>query len=258
MQIHIIASGSKGNAIFFDFGSARILVDAGISCRRIEQGLAGIGMKAGDLDAVLITHEHTDHINGLDVLIRRHKIPVYTRPGTWQAIECSKEFPQECRRALNGHLNLKGVDIKPFRISHDAADPVGFSFHCQKTKCVVATDLGVVTNSVADELAMTDYMILESNHDVTMLRNGPYPPFLKQRIRSSVGHLSNHDAAHVLGSIPCKPGMQVFLAHLSQQNNHPDIAEKTVSDYLSDQGCVVGHDIILHRTYQDRVSSLVK
>ncbi|MGE5423199.1 MAG: MBL fold metallo-hydrolase [Ignavibacteriales bacterium] len=258
MQIHIIASGSKGNAIFLDFGTAKILVDAGISCRRIERGLASVGVKTGDLDAVLITHEHSDHINGLDVLIRKHRIPVYTRPRTWQSIMCGEDFPQECRRALTDHLAIRGVDIKPFRISHDAADPVGFSFFCDQTKCVVATDLGVVTKQVADEMAMADYMVLESNHDVAMLRNGPYPQFLKQRIRSSVGHLSNHDAAEVLSAIPCKSGMQVFLAHLSQQNNHPDLAESTVTDFLSARGCDVGHDIILHRTYQDKLTSLVK
>ncbi|MGE5404646.1 MAG: MBL fold metallo-hydrolase [Candidatus Saccharibacteria bacterium] len=258
MQVHVLASGSTGNAILFEFGDTRILVDAGISTRRIEHGLAEVGVKLGEVNAVLVTHEHTDHIKGLEVMARRHRLPIYARPAAWEAIEFSGQLPADCINELSDILNIGAVRIEPFSISHDAADPVGFCFYYKNRKCVLATDLGIVTETVEEALSLADLAVFESNHDIKMLDTGPYPHFLKKRIRSNIGHLSNLDAARVLARINKKPGMRVFLAHLSQQNNHPEIAEKTVASFLESCGYAVGSDIHLHMTYHNRRTSLLK
>ncbi|HOB11565.1 MAG TPA: MBL fold metallo-hydrolase [Syntrophomonadaceae bacterium] len=257
MQVHVLASGSTGNAVLLRFGSTQLLVDAGISARRIEQGLAEVGVRAADLDGILITHEHRDHINGLDVLVRRHHIPVYAREKTWEQIACRPRLPLQCCQSFQGAFDLKGVWVEPFSTSHDAADPVGFAFCYGKKRCVLATDLGVVTPQVESTLHNAQVLILESNHDLDMLHRGPYPPYLKQRIRSNKGHLSNHDAGKVLSRLKRNETMHVFLAHLSQQNNDPLLAKKTVSYFLSKAGCQVGDEVILHLTFPDRTASLV-
>ncbi len=257
MEIHILASGSTGNAILVKMGNRSILVDAGISCRRIERGLAAVGMQVGDLDGVLITHEHIDHIMGIPVMAKKHHIPIFARPGVWDAMLDRDKVPCECRREIGDELDIGAIKVIPFPISHDAIDPVGYTFFYKNFKWTVVTDLGLITRSVTEALAYADVAVLESNHDVEMLQTGPYPAFLKQRIRGKRGHLSNHDAGTLLARTPRSRFMQVFLAHLSQQNNHPKLAEQTVTNLLLSQGCAVGEDVILHRTYPDRTASLV-
>ncbi len=257
MQIHILASGSTGNAVFVQMGPTKILIDAGISNRRIEKGLAELGVKVSELTGVLITHEHNDHINGLDVMIRKYKIPVYTRERTWKNIKCADKLPLDCIKQIEGHFTLGQTEIEPFSISHDAADPVGFCLYYRQKKVAIATDLGMVTPIIEKALAGADLMVLESNHDIDMLNNGPYPQVLKQRIRSSKGHLSNWQAAQVLARIPHKTGTKVMLAHLSQHNNHPLLAEKTVRYVLSDAGLNVGKEIYLLPTFPAQIVSQV-
>lgn len=258
MQIHVLASGSTGNAILVEMGNRRILVDAGISCRRIERGLAAVGMQVGELDGVVITHEHSDHIKGIPIMVKKHRIPIYARRSTWACMPAGEKIPSECRREIGDKINFGPLQVIPFPISHDAADPVGFSFCCQDRKWVVATDLGMITRSVAEALAHADVAVLESNHDIEMLQTGPYPYYLKQRIRGKKGHLSNYEAGYLLARIPRARQMQVFLAHLSQHNNVPLLAERTVSEVLNNHDCVVGEDVILHRTYPDRTVSLIE
>lgn len=249
MKVHVLASGSTGNAVLFQFGESKILVDAGISCRRIEHGLQAIGTRAGELDAVLLTHEHTDHIKGLDVFIRKYQLPVFARPATWSKIDCRKKFPGECIKELEGTFSLGKVLIEPFAISHDAIDPVGFCFYYGKRKAVIATDLGMVSREVEKALSFSDIAVLESNHDPQMLKNGPYPPYLKKRIEGREGHLSNFDTARLLSSVPRHNPMQVLLAHISQQNNHPMLAQQTVSKIMQDSGCEVGREIGIYPTF---------
>lgn len=259
MKIHVLASGSTGNSTYIQMGETNILVDAGISTRRIKQSLSAIGTTIDDLDAVLITHEHRDHICGLQTLTRRHKIPVYARPAAWKAID-SQYGPEmvamECRRDLTDSLDIGTVKVEPFSISHDAADPVGFSLYQGATKCGFATDLGFVTDTVKKGLALSDALVLESNHDIDMLKQGSYPWFLKQRILSNRGHLANTDAGWTLARLPRKKECHTFLAHLSQENNRPELAEKTVANILEEQGIQLGTEIVLHLTHPDRIASM--
>jgi len=252
VQIHILASGSTGNAIFLAMGSTRILIDAGISARRIEQGLAEIGVRAGELDAILLTHEHSDHIKGLEVLSRKHELPIYTRERTWEAIPFKDKLAGRRWQPIDQDFSVGELAVKAFGISHDAADPVGFCFYYQQVKWVVVTDLGIVTPGVERALKEADLAVLESNHDPDLLKNGPYPEFLKKRIAGKQGHLSNFDTAALLCRIARYKRMQVFLAHLSQQNNRPQLAEQTVAGILTQEGCCPGEDIVLHRTYPDQ------
>lgn len=257
MQIHVLASGSTGNATFIKLGNANILIDAGISSRRIKNSLSAVGMAIENLDGVLVTHEHRDHVAGLATLTKKYHLPVYTRPETWQAMYCRKDLPTECCCEMNSSLDIKQVKIESFAISHDAADPVGYNLYYQGKKCSVATDLGFVTNTVKNALKGADAMVFESNHDIDMLKTGSYPWYLKKRIMSNKGHLSNTDAGWTLANLDRKQHTDVFLAHISQENNRPELAEKTVKDILLQQGCVLGQDISIQTTYPDRTASLV-
>ena len=246
MNLHILASGSTGNAIFLEIGGAKILVDAGISARRIEKGLRAVGIEPAALDAILVTHEHSDHVSGLPVFTRKFKAPVYARRRTWDAFQPSHYVEADYRRELGTRLEIGGVRIEPFAISHDAAEPVGYSFYHCDLKCVVATDMGCVSERVEQDIAFADVMVFESNHDVAMLRSGPYPEYLKKRILSTRGHLSNLETGRCLARMGKKSGMHVFLAHLSQHNNCPDLALSTVEKVLDQQGTRLDQDVFLH------------
>lgn len=246
MQLHILASGSTGNAIFLEIGGAKILVDAGISARRIEKGLRAVGVEPAALDAILVTHEHSDHVSGLPVFTRKFKAPVYARRRTWDAFQPAHHVAADYRRELGARLDIGGVRIEPFAISHDAAEPVGYSICYGDLKCVVATDMGCVSERVEQDIAFADVMVFESNHDVAMLRSGPYPEYLKKRILGTRGHLSNLETGRCLARMGKKSGMHVFLAHLSQHNNCPDLALSTVEKVLEQQGTRLDQDLFLH------------
>lgn len=255
MQVHVLASGSTGNAIFLDFKHTKILVDAGISTRRIKNSLAALGTNIEELDGVVITHEHRDHVSGLPTMTKKYNLPVYASPNTWEAMYCRELIPISCCQMLPQSLMIGQVKVEPFSISHDAADPMGFRFYTGESKCSVVTDLGFVTDSVKEAIELSDILVLESNHDLNMLEEGAYPWHLKRRIKSNRGHLSNVDAGWTLARLKRKPSMQVFLAHMSKENNDPELARSTVSAILEEQGCKVGSEIELHVTYPDRTVS---
>lgn len=235
MRICLLASGSKGNSLFIEAGDTRLLVDAGLSARELTARLSAIGVAAGDLNGILITHEHTDHIRGAGALARKNGIPVLiSYPTSRQASEHFRatrliEFESGCSFEFRDFL------VDPFPITHDTTDPVGVVIESREGRIGSATDLGIATRLVRDKLKGCRALVLESNHDEEMLANGPYPWYLKQRIRSRHGHLSNRESADLLEEI-IHPDLEVlFLAHLSEVNNLPEAAHEVFTASLAAQ-----------------------
>ncbi len=221
LSLCVLGSGSGGNAIYLSDGLTSILVDAGLSAREIGRRLEQRGVSTAALSALLITHEHTDHVRGVERLCRRHRLPVFLTAGTRQAALPLRELPDTRIFDCGRPFQLGTLTVHPFSISHDACDPAGFVIGANGTRIGIATDLGIVTAVVREHLRGCRLLVLESNHDPDMLMQGPYPWFLKQRIRGRCGHLSNEDSGRLLAEI-AHPGLeQVVLAHLSETNNTP-------------------------------------
>ncbi len=257
MRVSVLASGSSGNATFIQMGETKILVDAGISARRIKNSLANIGVAIEELQGILITHEHRDHINGLVTLTKKYQLPIYSRANTFREMYCRNLLADCCCNAIVDCLAIGDIRIEPFNISHDAADPVGYSLYRQGIKCTVATDLGFVTSGVQKALDDSDVVVLEANHDVQLLQENPtYPRMLKQRILSNRGHLSNNDAAWALVKMHKKKRCRVLLAHLSDENNKPDLAYDTISSIVCQQGYDLTVDMDIKVTKPDETVSI--
>ncbi|BBO69146.1 MBL fold metallo-hydrolase [Desulfosarcina alkanivorans] len=237
LSVSVLASGSRGNATYVSDGHTAILVDAGLSGVEIQRRMASKGLDPKNLDAILVSHEHTDHIHGVGVLSRRFGLRVYISDGTRQATGTALgKLADVCPFRCGHAFTIGRLAIHPFSISHDAMDPAGFTIGCNGAKVGVATDLGVVTGVVKNHLAACDILILEANHDPQMLIDGPYPWPLKQRIRGRSGHLSNDDAALLLETIKHERLAHVILAHLSEENNTPAKARQAVKAVLNDAG----------------------
>ena len=244
VSVSVLASGSRGNSAIVRSSSTSILVDAGISCRETFKRLRATGDDPHKLSAIVITHEHSDHVYGLLVLARKLNIPVYMT-GATHACWAKAMRDEEGRRPELAKLELfcsgekfqiGDVEVMPFTIPHDAVDPVGFTFRAEGVKVGFATDLGYIPPSVRDNLRCCDVLLIESNHDVEMLRVGSYPWSVKQRVMSRVGHLSNHTLAEFFANDYDGGATYVVLAHLSEQNNHPEIARREAETALSHQG----------------------
>ncbi len=250
-KVTMLASGSKGNAALISTGKQNFLVDVGISCKMLNARLGEIGLCADDLDAVFITHEHTDHVKGLATFTKKHNIPIYSSEHTWRNI-LTKDAKIERRscRIISGDLQCGEVKINSFTIPHDAVDPHGYTFYCKGSKCSYITDTGFVTEAVRQAAEGADTLIVEANHDVEMLKNGAYPQILKQRILSTRGHLSNECAGWLLASLPRVPE-NIILAHLSQENNLPRLALDTVQNILDGKGCLRHTRLVV--AAQDRI-----
>jgi len=236
MRIAVLASGSSGNALLLTSNTTAVLVDAGISARRIEAGLAATGLDGSALDAVLVTHEHGDHVTGLGPIARRCRLPVYATPGTHSMIGRFLGGCEAFEVEPGESFGLGDLSIWPFSVSHDCADPVGYAVTDGVSTVAVATDLGHVGRGVRHHLASADCVVLESNHDERMLLDGPYPWHLKQRILSNVGHLSNSDASSELEAIAHGPLATVILAHVSKENNTLELARETAAAALARAG----------------------
>ncbi len=237
MKFCILASGSEGNcALVEDSQGNGILVDAGISMRRIGNHLAEIGRGFERILAILISHEHSDHLRGAAVLARRMDLPIYASEGTITLVK--RHLPHYTRFfSLNGHvLQFGELRIEAFPVTHDASETMGFAITEGDRKLSIATDLGHVDLVTMEYLKDCDALIIEANHDLNMLIEGPYPWDLKQRIKSHHGHLSNAQAAEALTKVAGPRLKQVVLAHLSQENNRPDLALKEVKTQLSKAG----------------------
>lgn len=233
MRLCSLASGSSGNCTFIGSSHANILVDAGISGKRIEYGLNCIEIKPADLEGILITHEHSDHIQGIGVLARRYHTPIYGTRETLQAISRMKsmgEIPAELFRPVlpDEGFYINDIYVEPFHTSHDAVNPVCYTFASEGHKVGMATDLGVYNDYIISKLADSEILLLEANHDENMLLAGAYPYHLKQRILGDRGHLSNENSARLIGSILHEKVRYITLAHLSKENNFEDLAYETV------------------------------
>lgn len=246
-----LASGSRGNTVLVSTPDTDILVDAGLSGVEIARRMAAVGKTPEQLSAIIITHEHTDHIKGAGVLGRRFNIPVYITPATHKACPNLGKIPALTYFECGTRFQIQGLTVNPFSISHDASDPTGLTVTWQDCKIGIATDLGIATNLVRQHLAGCSLLYLESNHDPTMLINGSYPWYLKQRIKSRTGHLSNIEAGLLLSQLVHKDLKHVILAHLSEENNRPEKA-------LAEVGrCLNGSHIALSVAGPDRPGEMV-
>jgi phosphoribosyl 1,2-cyclic phosphodiesterase len=221
LKVCVLASGSSGNATFVAAGRTRILVDAGLSFRELSRRLAEIGEDLKGLDGVLITHEHSDHVGGLPVLAKRHPVPIYLTHRTAPTIDWNGAVPHVETFQAGSRFSIGDIDVDSFTIPHDAADPVAFAFRAEGVRIGIVTDLGYIPESVKYQLQGTDLLILESNHDLEMLRVGPYPWPVKQRVMGRNGHLSNDDMERFVREDMDSRTATLVLAHLSENNNFP-------------------------------------
>ncbi len=234
LGVCILASGSKGNAIFISSGDTSLLIDAGLSGIEIERRLRSRGLDPENLDAIMVSHEHSDHIQGVGVLSRRYKLPVYISTKTRKAAVSQLGNLYDFKNFECGSMfTINDLSIHPFSISHDAKDPCGFTVNQNGTKIGIATDLGIATSMVKEHLKGCTLLILEANHDEGMLINGPYPWPVKQRVKSRIGHLSNAESKHLLNEIQHDGLKHVMLAHLSETNNTPQKAVNEVGQALT-------------------------
>lgn len=233
MRFCSIASGSSGNCIYVGSGCAHVLVDVGISGKKIEAGLNSIDLTGKDIDGILVTHEHSDHIKGLGVIARKYGIPIYTTGGTADAMSRMSglgKIPEGLIREVREDepFSIKDISIHPFTIPHDAAQPVGYRLECGGQSVGIATDLGKYNEYIVENLQNLDAVLLEANHDIRMLQVGKYPYYLKQRILGDRGHLSNENAGRLLCRLLHDNLKAVFLGHLSKENNYEELAYETV------------------------------
>lgn len=235
MRLMSIASGSSGNCIYVGDDNTHLLIDTGISRKRIEEGLNSIGLTIPDLSGILVTHEHSDHISGLGVILRKNSIPVYGTNETMEEASKTKYLDKVDFSLMNGvnpdvEFTIGTLKIRPFSILHDAVNPCGYriSNESGEKSVAVATDMGCYNDYIVDNLKDLDAILLEANHDVKMLQVGSYPYYLKQRILGNRGHLCNEVSGRLLDSILSDKLKKIFLGHLSKENNYPELAYESV------------------------------
>ncbi len=255
LEVCILASGSSGNSIYVASGKTRILIDAGLSAKQVAIRLDQIGVAPESISGICISHEHGDHVAGIRVLQKRHRIPVYANAGTRNGIMRQPKADEIAVKVFQtgSTFEIGDISIEPFSVPHDAYEPVGFRLQTAGTAVGIVTDLGMGTALIRDKLKGCRAIIMESNHDEDLLREAPRPWPLKQRIRSRQGHLSNTDAARLIADCATDELEHVFLAHLSSDCNTPDTAMRTVASQLRLDG--LGH-INLEVAHASRISSI--
>ena len=264
MRLASIASGSSGNCIYVGSENHHLLIDAGIAGKRVTAGVEALGVKAEELEGILVTHEHSDHIKGLGVLARKYHLPIYGTAATLDYIQQSAnlgKFPEGLFHAVDKETDftLGDLTIHPFAIPHDAADPVAYRISCGEKRTAVVTDLGEYDERILGELKNLDAVLVEANHDIRMLQVGPYPYYLKQRILGDHGHLCNEAAGQLLNTILHDHMKAVFLGHLSKENNYPDLALETVKMEINvGEGPYKASDFPIRVAARDRMSPCVE
>jgi phosphoribosyl 1,2-cyclic phosphodiesterase len=229
----VLASGSKGNSIYLATERVQLLFDAGLSAREIERRLSSIKASPKDLDGIVVTHEHIDHVRSVGSFARRYKLPVYLNKGTYSQLpDAVGRLPHKEEFVAGRSFRIGDVVLHPFSISHDAADPVGFTLENDSLKIGLCTDLGATTRLVCRHLGQCAVLILEANYDLDMLKHGPYPWPVKQRIKSRLGHLSNQQSSELLAEVFNEGLQEVILAHMSETNNCAEVVLHTFIDRL--------------------------
>ncbi|MFJ8237493.1 MBL fold metallo-hydrolase [Ureibacillus sp. NPDC094379] len=260
MRFSVLASGSSGNAIYVENDEHAFLVDVGLSGKKMEQLFAKIDRDMKKLSGILVTHEHSDHIKGLGVVARKYKIPIYANEKTWKAMDGHiGNIPEDQRFLFNMETvqSFGSIDIQSFAVSHDAADPMFYAFHENNRKLVLITDTGYVSDRMKGHIRGADSYVFESNHDIGMLQMGRYPWSIKRRILSDVGHVSNEDAAVAMSEVVFEKPTQIYLSHLSKDNNMKDLARMTVEQTLQSCGIIAGEFVHLHDTDAEEPTMLV-
>lgn len=252
-----LVSGSSGNCHFIKTSSAKILVDVGLSARRIEKSLAQIGESIADVDAVFLSHAHIDHTRGLDVLFKRHNFDLYAHESVLEGMGL---HPGRRIKALQGGIDLNELKIESFELPHDAPVTLGFRMSYERKVLSIVTDLGHAPEEVVDMLLPSDFLVLEANHDEELVRVGPYPYSLKRRILGEEGHLSNESAARLISKIFKEERRLrfVMLAHLSEKNNYPELAKMSVEKILEEEGIEVGRDLLLDVAHRDHCTEVYR
>lgn len=263
MKICSLASGSSGNCVYVGDEETHILIDAGISGKRVKAGLEAIGIDIRSIQALLITHEHSDHISGVGVLARKYRIPIFSKEKTLNAVLRAKSVGVIDPALFNpleadSPFMVGTINVMPFSSSHDAVDPLCYTFSKEGKKIGFATDLGNYNDYIRGHLQDANVLYLEANHDVRMLEVGPYPFFLKQRILSDVGHLSNDLSAELICKLYHEGLSHIILAHLSHENNMPDVAHATVKHEIDRLLRLNEEDLILHVARRTENSDLVE
>jgi phosphoribosyl 1,2-cyclic phosphodiesterase len=259
LKICPLYSGSSGNATYIANKTTNILVDAGLSGKRIQEAFCSIGVDIRSIDAILITHEHRDHIKGAGILSRRYNIPIYATGLTWDAMACDLGPVDEKNIKIldiNTEFQVKDIVVKAYPTPHDAVDSIGFCFFADGKKISITTDLGHTNDEILKTIEGSDLVMLEANHDIEMLKAGPYPWYLKKRILGDNGHLSNEDAGRTISKLVRGNLQRVILAHLSKENNFPELAYQTICNILVQHDIVPGKDIQIELANRDRHSDI--
>lgn len=263
MRLCSIASGSSGNCIYVGSDSTHLLVDTGISKKRIEESLTELEVKGEELKGILVTHEHSDHIQGLGVFCRKYEVPIYATKGTIAGICACKtlgKMPKGLFHEISSDekFDIGDLTVKPFAISHDANEPTGFRIEHEEKSVAVATDLGIYDDYIVENLQGLDAVVLEANHDIHMLEVGPYPYPLKRRVLGDHGHLSNELSGRLLCKILHDNMKYVVLGHLSRENNFPELAYETVKlEVTMGNTPFNGNDIPLMVADRDQMSKIL-
>ncbi|SHH52164.1 MBL fold metallo-hydrolase [Tepidibacter thalassicus] len=254
-----VASGSCGNCHYISYKNTKILVDAGLSGKKIEENLNNLDINLKNTSGILITHEHADHIKGAGILSRRYNIPIYANESTWKAMENKVGKIKENNIKIfenNRPFYIEDIQIIPFPVHHDAADPVAYTFYNGKNKMSIATDLGCVCEKIKENLYDSKLIVLEANYDVEMLKMCSYPYYLKKRVLSDKGHLSNEDAGRFCVELVKRGVQRILLAHLSKENNFPELAFETVKSVLKEKNIHVGKNLELSVLQRGKISNL--
>ncbi len=239
MKLCSIASGSSGNCIYVGSTYTHILIDAGVSCKRMEEGIKQIGLSPEHIEAILITHEHVDHVRGISVFIKKNRTQIYGTKETLQALcqaSGNGNIPEDLLHAIKPDemFRINDLTINPFSLPHDARNPVGYTVEADGHKIGMATDLGMYDSYILSKLVDSEILYIEANHDVNMLMVGGYPYSLKQRIAGSKGHLSNESSAELIKELLHENMKHILLAHMSKENNYAELAYETVKQIVKE------------------------